>query len=467
MRAPRAAPSWRTSCARGPLARRSARAPCTRHHRAGGAWRPSIHVRAMPSLVTAARGERAVWLAGGAARPGGCAVWHSVQRARREVEVRSGADVARLLEAGNVHRAVAAHNLNDSSSRSCAPRRRPLPRALRPAGRPPACAPARQRRAARAAGTRSARCSWSSGASRARPHRPAATASCAPSCTWWTWPERPAPRPRARPPAQPRPGNALCAPRACHGPCRAPRRPAWQPPAASRVTHVRGHRGLVARGAGCARACAGRPRAEAPSPTLCSHVRARAARRQRAREGNGHVRDAVQRGRADQPRPHGARQRHQRAQRGQPHARAVLGLQANAPAAGAARAQPESLPRHSSQAQPAPLANTTAAALCGQILAAHRSAAGSGACADRALRAGLAGRQQRDAGGGLRVARRRRARAHAQHAACAPPAAPARAPAAPALTPASQALPVRCARCLSDRAVWPLCGVLLEEVLLR
>jgi len=344
----------------------------------------------MPSLVTAARGERAVWLAGGAARPGGCAVWHSVQRARREVEVRSDADVTRLLEAGNVHRAVAAHNLNDSSSRSCAPRRRPLPRALRPAGRPPACAPARQRRAARAAGTRSARCSWSSGASRARPHRPAATASCAPSCTWWTWPERPAPRPRARPPAQPRPGNALCAPRACHGPCRAPRRPAWQPPAASRVTHVRGHRGLVARGAGCARACAGRPRAEAPSPTLCSHVRARAARRQRAREGNGHVRDAVQRGRADQPRPHGARQRHQRAQRGQPHARAVLGLQANAPAAGAARAQPESLPRHSSQAQPAPLANTTAAALCEQILphTAVRPAAAhalTGRCAQDSL----------------------------------------------------------------------------------
>lgn len=36
----------------------------------------------------------------------------------REVEVRSDAEVMRLLEAGNVHRAVAAHNLNDASSRS-------------------------------------------------------------------------------------------------------------------------------------------------------------------------------------------------------------------------------------------------------------------------------------------------------------------------------------------------------------
>ena len=38
----------------------------------------------------------------------------------REVEVRGEADIARLLEAGNVHRAVAAHNLNEHSSRSCA-----------------------------------------------------------------------------------------------------------------------------------------------------------------------------------------------------------------------------------------------------------------------------------------------------------------------------------------------------------
>ena len=32
--------------------------------------------------------------------------------------MRSVAEVARLLEAGNLHRAVAAHNLNDHSSRS-------------------------------------------------------------------------------------------------------------------------------------------------------------------------------------------------------------------------------------------------------------------------------------------------------------------------------------------------------------
>ena len=32
--------------------------------------------------------------------------------------MRSDAEVMRLLEAGNVHRAVAAHNLNDASSRS-------------------------------------------------------------------------------------------------------------------------------------------------------------------------------------------------------------------------------------------------------------------------------------------------------------------------------------------------------------
>ena len=37
---------------------------------------------------------------------------------RREVEARSEAEVAQLLEAGNVHRAVASHNLNDASSRS-------------------------------------------------------------------------------------------------------------------------------------------------------------------------------------------------------------------------------------------------------------------------------------------------------------------------------------------------------------
>ncbi|CAL8466939.1 g6475 [Coccomyxa elongata] len=36
----------------------------------------------------------------------------------QEVEVRSVAEVARLLEAGNLHRAVAAHNLNEHSSRS-------------------------------------------------------------------------------------------------------------------------------------------------------------------------------------------------------------------------------------------------------------------------------------------------------------------------------------------------------------
>ncbi len=32
--------------------------------------------------------------------------------------MRSEAEVAQLLEAGNVHRAVASHNLNDASSRS-------------------------------------------------------------------------------------------------------------------------------------------------------------------------------------------------------------------------------------------------------------------------------------------------------------------------------------------------------------
>ena len=36
--------------------------------------------------------------------------------------MRGEADIARLLEAGNVHRAVAAHNLNEHSSRSCARR---------------------------------------------------------------------------------------------------------------------------------------------------------------------------------------------------------------------------------------------------------------------------------------------------------------------------------------------------------
>ncbi|KAK9916347.1 hypothetical protein WJX75_001590 [Coccomyxa subellipsoidea] len=36
----------------------------------------------------------------------------------QEIEVRSVAEVARLLEAGNLHRAVAAHNLNEHSSRS-------------------------------------------------------------------------------------------------------------------------------------------------------------------------------------------------------------------------------------------------------------------------------------------------------------------------------------------------------------
>ena len=36
----------------------------------------------------------------------------------REIEVRSMLEAARLLEAGNLHRAVAAHNLNEHSSRS-------------------------------------------------------------------------------------------------------------------------------------------------------------------------------------------------------------------------------------------------------------------------------------------------------------------------------------------------------------
>lgn len=36
----------------------------------------------------------------------------------REVEVKTETDIAQLLEAGNGHRAVAAHNLNDASSRS-------------------------------------------------------------------------------------------------------------------------------------------------------------------------------------------------------------------------------------------------------------------------------------------------------------------------------------------------------------
>jgi len=34
------------------------------------------------------------------------------------VEVKTETDIAQLLEAGNGHRAVAAHNLNDASSRS-------------------------------------------------------------------------------------------------------------------------------------------------------------------------------------------------------------------------------------------------------------------------------------------------------------------------------------------------------------
>jgi len=111
----------------------------------------------------------------------------------------------------------------------------------RPPGLQAARAPAGQRRAVRAAGTRSARCSWSSGASRAHPRRPAATASCAPSCTWWIWPARPAAQPRARPRAQPRPGTVpVYALRAFHGSCGASYRPARQPSAASRLTPVRG-----------------------------------------------------------------------------------------------------------------------------------------------------------------------------------------------------------------------------------
>lgn len=42
----------------------------------------------------------------------GCLAGH------REVEVKTETDIAQLLEAGNGHRAVAAHNLNDASSRS-------------------------------------------------------------------------------------------------------------------------------------------------------------------------------------------------------------------------------------------------------------------------------------------------------------------------------------------------------------
>lgn len=37
---------------------------------------------------------------------------------RRKIEVKTEADIAQLLETGNSHRAVAAHNLNDQSSRS-------------------------------------------------------------------------------------------------------------------------------------------------------------------------------------------------------------------------------------------------------------------------------------------------------------------------------------------------------------
>ena len=43
---------------------------------------------------------------------------HLVFVGDREVEVKTEADIAQLLEAGNGHRAVAAHNLNDASSRS-------------------------------------------------------------------------------------------------------------------------------------------------------------------------------------------------------------------------------------------------------------------------------------------------------------------------------------------------------------
>jgi len=43
------------------------------------------------------------------------ASWSAVSR---EVEVKTETDIAQLLEAGNGHRAVAAHNLNDASSRS-------------------------------------------------------------------------------------------------------------------------------------------------------------------------------------------------------------------------------------------------------------------------------------------------------------------------------------------------------------
>lgn len=163
----------------------------------------------------------------------------------REVEVRGEAAIARLLEVGNVHRAVAAHNLNEHSSRSCA-RRAPACHGARPAlllrlgwhskvgglagiawqccpsrtqgKRSHACAalhegvcsfPGRLPTREWVAGTRSARCSWSSGASRPRRRRPAATASCAPSCTWWTWQARPPPASAwARSPAPSSPPSA-------------------------------------------------------------------------------------------------------------------------------------------------------------------------------------------------------------------------------------------------------------------
>ena len=145
--------------------------------------------------------------------------------------MRGEADIARLLEAGNVHRAVAAHNLNEHSSRSCA-RTAPAYHGACPAllvhlddtlrwavlqathgsavllvHKPhssPTCAalreyvcsfPGRLPTCEWLIGTRSARCSWSSGARSPRRRRPAATASCAPSCTWWTWQARPLPAP--------------------------------------------------------------------------------------------------------------------------------------------------------------------------------------------------------------------------------------------------------------------------------
>jgi len=275
--------------------------------------------------------------------------------------VRSDADVTRLLEAGNVHRAVAAHNLNDSSSRSCAPRRRR--RRAPPACRPPArrranggpCAPqARDLHAAAGAAAQAERIRVAR-----QPPLPALQAA----------PGGPGRRAPPRSPARGRGRSRGLAPYLCTR-CvlftgRAGRRTARPdsrllPPGSRRCG---GGRGLVARGARCARACAGRLRA-AMQPCMGLHEPPLfTARRQRAREGDGHVRDAVQRGRADQPRPHGARQRHQRAQRGQPHARAVPGLQAHAPAAGVRRLPgPQAV--HSAQPRPALLAGAAAAALC-------------------------------------------------------------------------------------------------------